>query len=75
MAVIPVLTDKPTELNAQLTLFKERNIQLEARFERLEKRFDDFEEHSRQTKRVIIGSLISIATGVFTTIVAIFLRK
>jgi len=75
MAVIPIQSDKPSNLNTQLALHKERSTLLESRLERLEKRFDDFEEQSRQTKRVIIGSLVSIATGVFTTVVAIFLRK
>jgi hypothetical protein len=75
MAIIPLQSDKPSNLNSQLALHKERSALLGARIERLEKRFDDFEEQSRQTKRVIIGSLVSIATGVFTTVVAIFLRK
>ena len=75
MSLIPLPSSKPSNLGTQIALHKERAIQQEARIARLEKRFDDFEEQSRQTRRVIIGSLISIATGVFTTIVAIFMRK
>jgi chaperonin cofactor prefoldin len=75
MSLIPVSNDKPSNLNTQLALHKERASHLETRIERLEKKFEDSEEQNQQTKRVIIGSLISIATGILTTVVAILIRK
>jgi hypothetical protein len=40
----------------------------------MESQFAEFEARAKSNRRIILASLVSIATGVVSTIVAIFLK-
>jgi len=76
MAVISI-SNKPlefTDLEAHVVLCEQRRQVADDKIARLENQFDELELRAASTRKIIIASLVSIATGVCSTIVAIFLK-
>ena len=76
MAVISV-SNKPlefTDLEAHVVLCEQRRVTADDRIQRMETQFAEFEARAKSNRKIILASLISIATGVASTIVAIFLK-
>jgi hypothetical protein len=77
MTVIKIPSNKNIELvdlETHVALCEHRRTVQDERILRLETQLEEFEEANRATKKIIIGSLVSIATGVVSTIVAILLK-
>lgn len=76
MAVISI-SNKPlefTDLEAHVVLCEQRRVTADDRISRMEAQFIEFEARAKSNRKIILASLISIATGVASTIVAIFLK-
>lgn len=76
MAVISI-SNKPlevTDLEAHVVLCEQRRISADERIQRIENQFVEFEARAKSNRKIILASLVSIATGVVSTIVAIFLK-
>lgn len=76
MAVISI-SNKPlefTDLEAHVALCEQRRVAADDRIQRMESQFAEFEARAKSNRRIILASLVSIATGVVSTIVAIFLK-
>lgn len=76
MAVISI-SNKPlefTDLEAHVVLCEQRRISSDERIQRIENQFNEFEIRAKSNRKIILASLVSIATGVVSTIVAIFLK-
>lgn len=63
-----------TDLEAHVILCEQRRLIAEDSLHRLEAQFNEFEARSASTKKIIIASLVSIATGVCSAILTIFLK-
>lgn len=77
MSFIKVPSNKNIEsvdLETHVALCEHRRLVMNERILKLETGLKDLDEANRAGKRLIIGSLISIATGMFSTIVAILLK-
>lgn len=77
MTVIKMPNNKNIELvdlETHVALCEHRRTVMDDRILKLELQLKEFEEANRAARKLIIGSLISIATGVFSTIVAILLK-
>lgn len=77
MSVIRVPSNKSvelTDLEAHVVLCEQRRKSTDERITKLEGKFSILEEHERVSRRLLIGSLITIAGGIFTTILAVILK-
>ena len=77
MSVIRVPSNKSielTDLEAHVVLCEQRRESVDERIDKLEEKFSSLEEQERISRRLLIGSLITIATGILTTILAVVLR-
>jgi hypothetical protein len=77
MSIIRVPSNKGvelTDLEAHVILCEQRRKSMDDRIERLENKFSILEEQERQSRRLLIGSLITVAGGILTTILTIVLR-
>jgi hypothetical protein len=77
MSVIRVPSNKSielTDLEAHVVLCEQRRESVDVRIDKLEEKFSSLEEQERISRRLLIGSLITIATGILTTILAVILR-
>lgn len=77
MSVIRVPTNKSLELvdlEAHVTLCEQRRKSSDERISYLENKFSILEEQERTSRRFILASLITVATGVLTTLLAVILR-
>jgi hypothetical protein len=76
MSVISI-SNKPlefTDLEAHVVLCEQRRKATDDRIQRMESQFAEFEAQAKSNRKIILASLVSIATGVVSTIVAIFLK-
>lgn len=77
MSVIRVPSNKSvelTDLEAHVILCEQRRKSMDDRIGSLENKFSILEEQERQNRRLLIGSLITVAGGILTTILTIVLR-
>jgi len=77
MSVIKIPSNKSielTDLEAHVVLCEQRRESVDERIDKLEEKFSSLEEQERISRRLLIGSLITIATGILTTILAVVLR-
>jgi hypothetical protein len=63
-----------TDLETHVMLCEQRRMSMDRRMTRLEDQIDEFEEQVQTTRRIIITSLLSIAAGILTTIIATLLK-
>lgn len=77
MSIIRVPSNKGvelTDLETHVILCEQRRNSMDDRIQRLENKFSILEEQERQSRRLLIGSLITVAGGILTTILTIVLR-
>jgi hypothetical protein len=77
MSVIRVPSSKSvelTDLEAHVVLCEQRRKSTDSKIERLESKFSLLEEQERTSRRLLVGSLITVASGILTTILAVILR-
>jgi flagellar biosynthesis/type III secretory pathway chaperone len=71
MSVIPIQNNKDVEktnLETHVILSLERNAGLLERIQNLEKKISDVVEQSRANKRILHGAIITVITGVISTV-------
>lgn len=77
MSVIRVPINKSvelTDLEVHVVLCEQRRKSTDERIASLENKFHDLEEQERASRRLLIGSLLTVAGGILTTILAVVLR-
>lgn len=77
MAVIRIPDNKNQELinlETHVALAEQRRSLIEDRIKKLEEKFSVLEQDERLSRRLLIGSLITIMGGILTTILTILLR-
>lgn len=77
MSIIRVPSNKSlelTDLEAHVVLCEQRRTTAEERIKKLESKFSILEEQERTSRRLLVGSLITVASGILTTILAVILR-
>lgn len=77
MAVIRIPDTKNqelTNLETHVILAEQRRSLIEDRIKKLEEKFAVLEQDERLSRRLLIGSLITILGGILTTILTILLR-
>jgi hypothetical protein len=77
MSVIRVPNNKSielTDLEAHVVLCEQRRESTDERISKLEGKFSQLEEQERISRRLLIGSLITVAGGILTTIITVILR-
>lgn len=77
MAVIRIPDTKNqelTNLETHVVLAEQRRSLIEERIKKLEEKFSVLEQDERLSRRLLIGSLITILGGILTTILTILLR-
>jgi len=63
-----------TNLETHVALAEQRRSLIEDRIKKLEEKFSVLEQDERLSRRLLIGSLITILGGILTTILTILLR-
>lgn len=77
MSVIRVPNNKSaelTDLETHVMLCEQRRVAIEDRLVKLEEKFDRLEEQERVSRRLLIGSLVTISSAILSAIVAIILK-
>lgn len=77
MSVIRLSDNKNQEfsnLETHVILSEQRRSLIEDRIKKLEEKFSVLEQDERLSRRLLIGSLITILGGILTTILTILLR-
>jgi hypothetical protein len=77
MSVIRLSDNKNQEfsnLETHVILAEQRRALIEDRIKKLEEKFSVLEQDERLSRRLLIGSLITILGGILTTILTILLR-
>lgn len=77
MSVIKLPSNKSvelTDLEAHVVLCEQRRKSTDNKIEKLENKFTILEEQERISRRLLVGSLITVATGILTTIMAVILN-
>lgn len=77
MSVIRVPSNKSvelTDLETHVVLCEQRRKSTDNRIEKLESKFALLEEQERTSRRLLIGSLVTVASGILTTIIAVILK-
>ncbi len=63
-----------TDLETHVVLCEQRRKLTDSRISKLEEKFSTLEEQERLNRRLLVGSLVTVASGVATTILAVVLR-
>jgi len=74
VAVINVQSNKNIEfvdLEVHAIMCEQRRLALEEKINSVAGRIDDYEQQQKANKRLILGAIVSIATGIVTTIVSL----
>lgn len=77
MSIIKVPNNKSaelTDLETHVMLCEQRRVTVEDRLSKLEEKFDRLEEQERVSRRLLIGSLVTITSAILSSIVAIILK-
>lgn len=78
MTVINVQSNKNIEfldLEVHAIMCEQRRLALEEKINSVAGRMDDYEQQQLANKRLVLGAMISIATGIITTIVSLLARN
>ena len=78
MAVINVQSNKNIEfvdLEVHAVMCEQRRLALEEKINAVAGRIDDYEQQQLANKRLVLGAMVSIATGIITTIVSLLARN
>lgn len=78
MAVINVQSNKNIEfvdLEVHAIMCEQRRLALEEKINAVAARINDYEQQQLANKRLVLGAIVSIATGVVTTIVSLLARN
>lgn len=67
-------TIEQTDLETHVALCDQRRIAMEDRINRLEQRTNELHEQENSNRRLILGSMATIASAVLSTIVAILIK-
>jgi uncharacterized protein (DUF849 family) len=74
MAVINVRADKNIEfvdLEVHAIMCEQRRLALEEKINSVASRLEEYEQQQLANKRLMLGAIVSIATGIATTIVSL----
>ncbi len=74
MAIINVQSDKNIEfrdLEVHAIMCEQRRLALEEKINSVTNRIEEYEQQQLANKRLMLGSIVSIATGIVTTIVSL----
>ena len=74
MAVINVRSNKNIEfvdLEVHAIMCEQRRLALEEKINVVAGRMDDYEQQQLANKRLMLGAIVSIATGIVTTVVSL----
>jgi hypothetical protein len=77
MSVIRVPNNKSaelTDLETHVMLCEQRRTALEDRISKLEEKFLLLEEQERVSRRLLIGSLVTIASAILSSIAALIIK-
>jgi hypothetical protein len=78
MAVINVHSNKNIEfvdLEVHAVMCEQRRLALEEKINAVADRINDYEQQQLANKRLVLGAIVSIATGIITTIVSLLARN
>jgi hypothetical protein len=78
MAVINVQSNKNIEfvdLEVHAIMCEHRRLALEEKINAVADRINDYEQQQLANKRLMLGAIVSIATGIITTIVSLLARN
>jgi uncharacterized protein (DUF849 family) len=78
MAVINVRSDKNiefTDLEVHAIMCEQRRLVLEEKINSVALRIEEYEQQQLANKRLMFGAIVSIATGIVTTIVSLVGRN
>jgi hypothetical protein len=77
MAVITIPSNKHPEysdLETHVLLCEHRRLALEEKIKNLEKEVEQIKAQNKTTKKLILGAVISIITGIMTTVFSVALN-
>ena len=78
MAIINVKSDKNIEfldLEVHAIMCEQRRLALEEKINSVADRIEEYEQQQLANKRLMLGAIVSIATGIVTTIVSLVGRN
>lgn len=78
MALLNVQSDKNIEfkdLEVHAIMCEQRRLALEEKINSVAARIEEYEEQQKANKRLVLGAIVSIATGIVTTIVSLLGRN
>ena len=78
MAVINVQSNKNIEfldLEVHAIMCEQRRLGLEEKINSVADRINDYEQQQLANKRLMLGAIVSIVTGIITTIVSLLARN
>jgi hypothetical protein len=78
MAVINVHSNKNIEfvdLEVHVVMCEQRRLALEEKINAVADRINDYEQQQLANKRLVLGAIVSIVTGIITTIVSLVARN
>jgi hypothetical protein len=78
MAVISIPNNKSleaTDLETHVILCEHRRAVLESKIHRVEQELEEIKNQIKASKRLVIGAIISIITGVMTTVFSILIHN
>ena len=78
MAIINVQSDKNIEfrdLEVHAIMCEQRRLALEEKINSVALRIEEYEQQQLASKRLMLGAIVSIATGIITTIVSLVGRN
>ena len=77
MAILNVQSNKNIEfvdLEVHAIMCEQRRLALEEKINLVANRIDDYEQQQKANKRLVLGAIVSIATGIVTTAVSLLAR-
>ena len=78
MGLINVQSNKNIEfldLEVHAIMCEQRRLALEEKINSVAGRMDEYEEQQKANKRLVLGAIVSIVTGIVTTIVSLLGRN
>jgi len=78
MAVINVHSNKNIEfvdLEVHVVMCEQRRLALEEKINAVADRINDYEQQQLANKRLVLGAIVSIVTGIITTIISLVARN
>jgi len=78
MAMINVQSNKNIEfvdLEVHAIMCEQRRLALEEKINLVAGRMDDYEQQQLANKKLLLGAIVSIVTGIITTVVSLLMRN